>query len=140
DPLIAAQEELVLEVRFQRGDVLTERWLRDAQRVGGSRHAARIDDRHEALEFLEVDAHSTTVGLRGARMMKRARLSRPCSPPRRKACFILPGIIGNPAASVLLPAAPDPETRIQATPGAKRSLVRIAPLTAATGSGNDPAR
>ena len=57
DPVIAAQKQLLLEMRLERGDLLAQRRLCDAQRVGGARHAARVDDLDEAAEFLEIDAH-----------------------------------------------------------------------------------
>lgn len=74
--IAAQQQQLVLEVGFQRGDVLTERGLGDAQRIGGTRHTAGINHRHEAFEFLEVDAHSTTVSLRANQAIG-ARLKAP---------------------------------------------------------------
>src|SRR5258707_2404264 len=58
DPMIAAQEQFLLEMRLERGDLLAQRRLRDAQRVCGARHAARVDDLDEAAQFLEVDAHA----------------------------------------------------------------------------------
>ncbi len=61
--LVAAQQKLMLEVSFQRGDVLAQSGLGDPQGVGGARHAAGIDDRNEALEFLEVDAQVAAIPL-----------------------------------------------------------------------------
>ncbi len=58
DPMIAAQKQLLLEMRLERGDLLAQRRLRDAQRVGGAGHAARIDNLDEITEFFEIDAHA----------------------------------------------------------------------------------
>ena len=57
DPVIAAKQELVLEVALQRGDLLRERGLRRPQEASCARDAAGVDDLNKALQLPEIDAH-----------------------------------------------------------------------------------
>ena len=54
DAALGAHEQLLLELVFERDQLLAQRRLGDVKHFGGLRQAADIDDLHEVLESSQV--------------------------------------------------------------------------------------